>query len=272
LGDAGWAVPPSESDVETRFGATRVGHWHGAGDPVVLLHGAGTTSLMWVPLLAQLVGRPVYTLDTPGDPGRSVQRTVLRDASDLTGWLKEVLDGIGLERVQLVGASYGGWVALLFALRYAERVASLTLVEPVLERVRPWFFVHAMACGLAMLAPAPLRRRGARRLHMEALGSDDARLRRWGYLGQAKYRRGAPKFVPVTDAQLRDLTVPTLVLLGENSALHRSSSVLRRVRALVPAVDAELVPGAGHALPVDQAEEIGPRIRTFLDRTRTRPI
>jgi pimeloyl-ACP methyl ester carboxylesterase len=183
----------------------------------------------------------------------------LRDASDLTEWLRDALDGVGLERVQLVGASYGGWAAMLFALRIPDRVASLTMLEPVIERVRPWFFAHAMACGLAMLTPGPIRRRAARWLHMEALAIDDPRVRRWGFLGQTMYRRGAPKFVPVTDAQLRTLAVPTLVLLGEKSSVHRSRSALRRVRTLAPGVDAELVPGAGHALPVDQAEEIGPR-------------
>jgi pimeloyl-ACP methyl ester carboxylesterase len=272
LHDAGLPAAPSELEVETPVATTRAYHLDGAGDPVVLLHGAGTTSLMWVPLLAQLVGRSVYALDTPGDPGRSVQRAPLHDPDDLTRWLRDVLDGLGLGRVQLVGASYGGWMALLFALRGADRVASLTLLEPVLERVRPWFFVHGLACGLAMVAPAPLRRRAARELHMEALGTDDARLRRWGFLGQAKYRRGAPKFVPVTDAQLRTLSVPTLVLVGEKSSVHRSRAVLQRVRTLVPAADAGLVPGAGHALPVDQAEEIGPRVRAFLDRAGARPV
>jgi pimeloyl-ACP methyl ester carboxylesterase len=272
LHDAGWPAAPSEMDVPTAVATTRAYHLDGAGDSVVLLHGAGTTSLMWVPLLAQLVGRCVYALDLPGDPGRSVQRSVMRDADDLIRWLDDVLDALGLERMQLVGASYGGWVAMLSALRFPDRVASLTMLEPVLERVRPWFFAHAMACGLAMLTPRPIRRRAARRLHMEALATDDPRLRRWGFLGQTKYRRGAPKFVPVADEQLRTLAVPTLVLLGENSSVHRARSVLRRVRSLVPGVDAELVPDAGHALPVDQAEEIGPRVRAFLDRTGARPV
>ena len=80
------------------FGTTRAYHWRGDGDdaggggdgdgdgdgvPIVLLHGAGTSSLMWAYLLACLVGSSVYALDTIGDPGASVQRAPIRDRDDL---------------------------------------------------------------------------------------------------------------------------------------------------------------------------------------------
>ena len=74
------------------FGTTRAYHWRGDGDdaggdgdgvPIVLLHGAGTSSLMWAYLLACLVGSSVYALDTIGDPGASVQRAPIRDRDEL---------------------------------------------------------------------------------------------------------------------------------------------------------------------------------------------
>jgi pimeloyl-ACP methyl ester carboxylesterase len=266
LREQGWEAEPSERDVETRFGTTHAYRWPGAGRPIVLLHGAGTTSLMWTPLLAQLAGRCVYAVDVLGDPGRGVQRASIPDAGDMSSWLEEVLDGLQLDRVQLIGASYGGWVAMHFAMRAPNRVGTLTLLEPVIERVRPFFFVHGIACGIAVVMPAPIRRWAAPRLHMNGLATDDKRVMRWAFLGQAKYRRGAPKFVPLTDAALASITTPTLVLLGEKSEVHFSRRVGERTRSLMPHVDVVRVPGAGHALPVDQAEGIGPRIRAFLDR------
>jgi pimeloyl-ACP methyl ester carboxylesterase len=260
----GWPAPPSEADIETRVGSTRVYQWAGAGAPIVLLHGSGTSSLMWTPLLAHLVGRSVYALDTIGDPGRSVQRAPIRDCEDLAFWLDEVLDGLRLDRIHLVGASYGGWIALNHALRSPRRIATLTLLDPVVEKIRPFFFIHGIACGIALLMPAPMRRWAAPRLHMNLLATDDKRIRRWGLLGQTKYRRGAPKFIPLTDAELASITTPTLLLLAEKSQVHRSRALLARVRSVMPRVEGELVPGAGHSFPVDRAEEIGPRIREFL--------
>jgi pimeloyl-ACP methyl ester carboxylesterase len=269
LCEQGWAAPPSEADIETRFGSTRVYHWAGAGLPIVLLHGSGTSSLMWTPLLGQLVGRSVYTLDTIGDPGGSAQHMPIRDANELVIWLDEVLDGLQVDRVQLVGASYGGWIALQHALRSRQRAATLTLLDPALEKIRPLFFIHGITCGIALLTPARIRRWAARRLRMNALAIDDRRIRRWGLLGQAKYRRGAPKFVPLTDSELASITTPTLLLLAEKSQVHRSRPLLARARSVMPRIDAELIAEAGHAFPVDQAEEIGPRIRAFLDHDNT---
>jgi pimeloyl-ACP methyl ester carboxylesterase len=267
--EQGWEAEPSEVDVETRFGTTHAYCWPGGGQPIVLLHGAGTTSLMWTPLLAQLVGRSVYAVDVLGDPGRGVQRASIRDAGDVSSWLEEVLDGLQLDHVQLTGASYGGWVAMHFAMRAPARVDTLTLLEPVIERVRPFFFVHGIACGIALVMPAPIRRWAAPRLHMNGLATDDKRVMRWAFLGQAKYRRGAPKFVPFTDAELASITTSTLVLLGEKSQVHFSRRVVERTRSLMPHVDVVLVRRAAHSLPVDQADDIGPRIRAFLDGQAT---
>jgi pimeloyl-ACP methyl ester carboxylesterase len=269
LCDQGWQAPPAEVDIETGFGSTRVYRWAGGGEPIVLLHGSGTSSLMWTPLLAQLVGRSAYAIDTIGDPGGSVQRAPVRDGDDLAAWLDEVLDDLQLDRANLLGASYGGWIGVNHALRSPRRVATLTLLEPVLEKIRPMFFVHGIACGIALLMPTPMRRWAARRLHMNALATDDKRLRRWGFLGQAKYRRGAPNFVPLTDADLASITTPTLLLLAEKSQVHRSRPLLARVRSIMPRVEAELLAGVGHAFPVDQPEAIGPRIRDFIDQNNT---
>src|SRR5438045_9525638 len=79
LCEAGWAAPPHEFDVETSDGSTHVFEWPGAGPPIVLLHGAGTSSIMWTPLLGTLVGRHVYAIDTIGQPGLSVAREPIPD-------------------------------------------------------------------------------------------------------------------------------------------------------------------------------------------------
>src|SRR5262249_9032605 len=109
------ARPRDEIDVDTTFGRTRVYHWNGADPPVVFLHGLGGTSLMWAQYVDSLVGRAMYAVDTIGDVGRSVPCVPIERARDLARWLGETLDRVGLERVHLVGCSYGGFVALHFA-------------------------------------------------------------------------------------------------------------------------------------------------------------
>src|SRR4051794_13612703 len=66
--------PPAALAIHTTAGPTRVYHWAGAGDPLVLLHGMGGTSIMWHGFVDDLRGRDVYAVDTMGDAGRSVHR------------------------------------------------------------------------------------------------------------------------------------------------------------------------------------------------------
>jgi pimeloyl-ACP methyl ester carboxylesterase len=129
-----WPTPPQQRNVETRFGATHVFHWPGTGTPIVLLHGSGATSIMWHKAIKGLAGHQLYAVDTIGEPGRSLQRAPIRDPQDLASWLDEVLAGLELDHVHLVGASYGGWLALNQALRSPKRLATISLVEPVASR------------------------------------------------------------------------------------------------------------------------------------------
>src|SRR4051812_4892633 len=72
--------PPTSFDVATTFGAAHAYHWPGRGEPVVMLHGATGTSLMWVPYADALFGRDIYAIDTIGDVGRSRCDTRPNDA------------------------------------------------------------------------------------------------------------------------------------------------------------------------------------------------
>jgi pimeloyl-ACP methyl ester carboxylesterase len=265
LCEAGWPGPPAAVEVETRYGTTGGYEWPGAGAPIVLVPGAGTSWVMWVPLLATLVGRHVYALDTIGQPGRSVQRAPIADADALVAWLDETLDGLQLAHPHLVGASYGGWLTMHYARRVPGRAATITLLDPVLTKVGASFFVHGFAVLLAMATPNPLRRRWLRRLHMEFLVTTDARFRKLAQLGLTRYRPGTPRAVPVTDAELAEVTTPALVLLGAASELHDSRTLGARIDSCMPNATVELVPNAGHALPTDQAEQVGARLRPFLD-------
>lgn len=249
------------SDVPTRYGSTRVYSFAGEGLPVVLLPGAGASSLMWLPVVERLRGHAVHALDTLGDPGRSEQRAPLASRDELGYWLADVLDALAIERAHLVGASYGAWIATTVAQQHPERVASLTLAEPVLAKVRPKFWVHGLAVGVAMPLPLALRRAAARALHTGVLATDDRRVLRMGFLGLAKYKRGLPPFVPATDDELSALPQRTVVLLGSRSAIHHSRRLARRLERVAPQVEVVLVARGSHSLPLDRPEVVAQYVR-----------
>jgi pimeloyl-ACP methyl ester carboxylesterase len=85
-----------------------------------------------------------------------------------------------------------------------------------------------------------------------------------GVISYTRHRFRLPQPTPLTDAELAAIRAPTLLLLGEKSEVQRSARALARATWLLPDVDAELVKGAGHSLPVDQADYAGDRVRGFL--------
>jgi pyruvate dehydrogenase E2 component (dihydrolipoamide acetyltransferase) len=100
----------------------------GDGVPVVLLHGFGADLNTWMftqPALAE--GRRVIALDLPGHGG-SAKQVDHADAESLAALIGYALDALGIKRAHLVGHSMGGGIAIAFALRQPERVATLTLV------------------------------------------------------------------------------------------------------------------------------------------------
>lgn len=101
----------------------------GEGTPLVLLHGFGSESASWRPLLAEFTGaNPVLGLDLAGHGG-SVGREA--DGFDaLVSGVEETLQSLHLASCHLVGHSLGGAVATAVAAGLAIDVRSLLLLAP----------------------------------------------------------------------------------------------------------------------------------------------
>ena len=117
---AAWPVPSETMELDTPAGRTFVRVSGRASDPpLVLLSGMRGTSLIRIPNIAALSARyRVYALDSIIDVGRSVARRGISTPDDLALWLDEVLGVLVPEGpLNLMGMSYGGWLAGLYALR-----------------------------------------------------------------------------------------------------------------------------------------------------------
>ena len=130
-------APSKTLDISTDFGVVRVYEWiteqTKGTTPIVFLPGRLAGVPMWVNNLPDFVTkRPVYAMDALGDAGMSVQTVKIKNGTDQATWLHQVLMNLTLTKVHMVGHSFGGWAAANYATQHPERVASLTLLEPVL--------------------------------------------------------------------------------------------------------------------------------------------
>src|SRR5262245_27847662 len=259
-------TPPDRLTVDTEVGPTTVYRWPGTGMPIVFLHGMGATSLMWALCITAMAGREAYAIDTPGDVGRSPQQVAFRDAAHLAEWLDETLAGLGGGPAHLAGASYGGWLALNQAVRAPSRVASISLVEPVglAEFRMARFMLSGLGLLGASLLPGPLRRQAASRMHLPALA--DKRVTGMATLGFRRHPFRLPPPTMLDDDELAGIRLPTLVLLGAKSPIHRANQVRDRVQALLPHAQVEIVAGSAHALPMSHPDLVAARLTAFVDR------
>jgi pimeloyl-ACP methyl ester carboxylesterase len=100
----------------------------GTGEPVLFLHAAGGAGT-WLEFHERLAQHfDVIAPDHPGF-GKSDDFPEVEDISDLVYHYLDVLDALGLERVHVVGGSFGGWVAAELAVHSPHRVRSLALLS-----------------------------------------------------------------------------------------------------------------------------------------------
>ncbi|MCZ2839758.1 alpha/beta fold hydrolase [Modestobacter sp. VKM Ac-2985] len=130
----------------------------GAGDPVVLVHGAGTGSAVWGAVPAMLAeDHRVIRYDRRGFP-RS-EGTPTADARRHVADLAAVLEGVARAPATVFGWSSGGNVALALATRRPDLVSSVVVLEP------PFHGLRRPRNGLipALLGAKTLQVRGRRR-------------------------------------------------------------------------------------------------------------
>jgi pimeloyl-ACP methyl ester carboxylesterase len=110
----------------------------GDGPPVVLLHGQGGWSGMWLPVIADLVTTHwVVAPDLPG-LGASTVPGGPPDAAGVLAWLDELIRRTCPSPPALVGASLGASIAARFAIAHPDRLTRLVLVGAgSLARFRP---------------------------------------------------------------------------------------------------------------------------------------
>jgi len=114
-----WPVPNEQLRIPTGEGETFVvACGPESAPPLLLFHGAGTNSTMWMGDVTMWCAQfRVYAVDLIGEPGLSAPSGPRLNSEAHAFWLDDVLQGLSLRRASLLGASLGGWLAPDYATR-----------------------------------------------------------------------------------------------------------------------------------------------------------
>ncbi|WP_285549498.1 alpha/beta fold hydrolase [Streptomyces lavendulae] len=245
----------------------------GDGPPVVLVHAGVADHQMWddvVPVLAERY--TVIRHDLRGFGESAPPAGPYSDVDDL----RRLLDHLGHDRVRIVGASWGGRVAVDFALAHPERVHSLALFSA------PWpgydwsAEMHAYdGAETAALAAGDADAATQINLDMWLRGPG----REWDDVpaGLADRVR-EPMRISLVNMAVRDehgqgpgsadlaaVAVPTLVGVGKLDVAD-FQDIARRYAAEIPGATLVEFPAAAHLIALDAPAELAEQLVPFLAR------
>lgn len=234
----------------------------GAGLPVVLVPGLDGTGLLFyrqVPLIARAHRVASYSL-------RDAATTMER----LVGDLREIVEAVAQDdgRAIVIGESFGGAIAMSFALAEPERVAGLVVLNSFPHfaaqiKLRAGIYgLHALPWGAMPL----VRRLTASRLHSRHTHRQEirrfmqltARANRQGYLN----RLGILTRYDIRD-RLHELRPPTLFLAAEQDHLVPSVRQARFMAERVPGSVVRVLAGHGHSCLISPDIDLGDILREW---------
>ena len=277
---------------QTTVNYAKLGSWNSSALPLVLVHGLAASSAFWLRAAEHLSRtHPVLLFDLRGHGRSSVSRhgyTPMRLGEDLA----ELLDFFALDRVVLVGHSFGGSVALHTTLHCPGRMELVVVVDTRLRAFQP---------KLTLAAWSQWRERGQRLRELgftidendpeggirlltemaraEVHSTNCEKLPVWvhEFFGQRQSRFTAARWLELVEntslledikheesltvETLKKLAVPILGIYGENSPVATSGRLLKEAR---PETKIQIVAGAGHFFPATRPAEFAEIFLDFL--------
>jgi pimeloyl-ACP methyl ester carboxylesterase len=237
----------------------------GSGPPLLFLHGANGLP-GWLPFFETL--SKSFDVIVPEHPGfgTSDDPPWIRNTPDLAMYYLDFLDGLGIDKVHLAGQSLGGWVAAELAVRNCSRLSTLALLAPAGIRVKGvisgdnfiWDadegirnLFHDQTFADAMLAKPPT--------------DEEADIQLTNRYAAAKFGWEPRWFNPSLERWLHRISVPTLVIWGENDKLFPKDYAARWGER-VPNAKVEIIPSCGHVIAVEKGDVAAQKISSLAGR------
>jgi pimeloyl-ACP methyl ester carboxylesterase len=263
-----WQVPYKEENITTRFGNAHV-IISGPKDakPLILLHGMDASSTMWFPNSAALSkNHRVYAIDFLMEAGKSVLQGNSLNSDEIVNWYTEIFNHYNFKSFDIIGASRGGWIATLLTIQKGNKIDKLVLISPAqtLDGVDQ----KGKASSALFLKFFPNKKKFKKTLDAFSYYPKkiDTIYKKQFYLAN-KYSKSNASFLqmqPFSDDDLKGITIPVLVLIGDHDIINSEKSLLRADEYLSNS-KTQTIKNAGHFLSMDQSKEVNNIIVEFLN-------
>jgi pimeloyl-ACP methyl ester carboxylesterase len=241
----------------------------GAGPPLLYLHGAGAGG-RWLAFQARLATR--FDVLAPSHPGHGASPAAewIEHVSDLAFHYLDLLDSLGLERVHVVGASFGGWVAAELATMASPRLRSMTLIDPVGIKVEGWIYPFLFGMELPQLVATVFHDPMA----ALALAPPDTSIDTLALLYRqntalARVAWNPYLYNPLLRRRLARISTPTLLCWGAHDRLAPLVCA-EAWRKEIPGAVLRIFDASGHVPHLEEPEAVADAVIAFAGREEGR--
>lgn len=277
-------IPQVQKDRYIKVGNHRTRYWAlgDKGTVVILIHGLCVSADIWMHNIEALAKQHrVYVPDLVGF-GRSDEPESSFSPSDYTRFLDDFMNILNLERVNLVGQSLGGGIALNYAIQFPQKVSKLVLADSAgLGREVIWTLRLKSLPLLGELISS--RSRKGVELSFKLAVCNQALITKevvelyYEFFSQPRFQkfslrivrsivniRGAREEVlaPIRD-NLAGITQPTLIIWGEKDRVLPLKHAYQGKEKL-PNARVRIIEGCGHIPFFERAEEFNHLVLEFL--------
>jgi pimeloyl-ACP methyl ester carboxylesterase len=262
-----WPIPFSEIFLDSSFGRTHIIQCGNiTGFPLMLFHGTGNNSLMWRYNCEEL-GKHycLYLVDTINDPGKSELSKTFNPKNDYIKWVNSIIDQLHLDKVNLIGHSKGGWIALNTSILLPHKVNKLILLAPAVginSKLNSTFLWKSIMVGINPSIKNV-------RKYFEYMSSP-GKEQNIQYLEYVSSLIRGTKSKPIShrvfsDIELQTMNLSTLLIFGEHEKCLDYHSVIERATKLIPNLTTRIIPNTGHGLQGENPALVNSIIIRFLN-------
>ena len=237
----------------------------GQAEPLLILHGWGASSESWILLQRALSkeGFRVIAIDLPGF-GRTNPPATAWGVQEYSSLVEQFVSAIGLDTFSLLGHSFGGQIAITFAVQNPEKIKKLILAAPPGIRRPPgvkeklFSAVSKAARIFLWFVPSKNAKEAFRKAVYRLMKRRDY-VRAEGVMREVMQRVIREDLFSIF-SQIR---APTLIIWGDDDRMVPVRDAYTLLRE-IPHSAVEIIPRAGQAPHLNTPEKLSQLVTKFL--------
>jgi pimeloyl-ACP methyl ester carboxylesterase len=237
----------------------------GSGPPLLLIPGEEALERE-APFLDELAKSYEVIIPSPPGFGRSTRPDWVSGPDDIAYMVLDLVDSLALNKVPVVGFSFGGWIAAEMATKDDSFISKLVLVDPYgIKTGQPTEREIADVWLLNPQEVAALKWHDAEKGKRDFPSMSEDQLTIVARNNETFARFGWEPYLhnPKLKHRLHRIKVPTLLIWGEHDGIV-TPQYGERYRKLIPGATMAIIPQAGHLPHIEQPQAFLAKLKKFL--------